>query len=86
MIFVGVEFVALPRWLHGLDLRLGTADEAQVVAAQFGRPVNGTLYVVSSGASTYYVEALEATTDENTNDLFSSPFDLGRDAPDHPAE
>ncbi|GAB3740602.1 hypothetical protein [Microlunatus parietis] len=86
VIFVGVEFVSLPRRLEGLELRLGTAEEAQALAALFGTTVKGTLYAVSSGASTYYVDALQATTDENRDDLFSSPFDLDRYAPDHPAE
>lgn len=76
LVCVGVEYMALPRALHGLVVREPTAAEVASVSALLGKPVDGReLRMLESEGRRFPVVATSLSISENDWDIFDSPFE-----------
>lgn len=75
MIFVGVEFITLPRHLKGVELMHGSIDDVERAGAALGREVDAEqVFVLVSEGNRFLVVAAAYKLDENEADIFDSPF------------
>jgi hypothetical protein len=75
LVFVGVEYVSAPRHLRGLELVDATAEDVSRATTAIGRPIeNSRVYVLKVGDQRHLVVAVSGRLDENTHDMFDSPF------------
>jgi hypothetical protein len=76
LIFVGVEYVDLPRHLPGVTVDTPTPDEVQWVSGRVGRPVEASkVTVVVTEGRRHLVLASFFKSETNNLDLFEYPFD-----------
>ncbi|MHC5797054.1 hypothetical protein ACVXZ4_12925 [Lacisediminihabitans sp. FW035] len=73
LVFSGVEYVACPRMLRGLELVEVTPDDIQRVGAEFGAVVapNQVFLLLSAGAR-HLVIASSCRVNKNLDDIFDS--------------
>jgi hypothetical protein len=75
LVFSGVEFVACPRTLRGLELVEVTSDDIKRVDAEFGPVVAPDhVFVLLSGGARHMVIASSCRVSENLDDIFDSPL------------
>jgi hypothetical protein len=75
LMFVGVEYVELPRLLDSLQIDTPTADEVRHVGQRLGRTVQATeVTVLVSNGRRYVVVAVALRVAESDMDIFDSPF------------
>lgn len=75
--FVGVEYLAVPRFFQGLRVELGNEREARQVASASGRNSEQShVFKLTSKGVEYFVVALSCRVDRHSNDIFWSPFDI----------
>lgn len=77
IVCVGVEYLALPRALHGLCIEPATTAEVRSLAYLVGREVNPEhLRMLISQGRRFCVLAASLTVSENDWDIFESPFEF----------
>ena len=76
LIFVGVEYLAVPHHMPGLVVKEGTATDLPPLT----RPLRQQtlVYRLISAGNTYLVAAVACRIDINRHDIFASPFELPR--------
>jgi hypothetical protein len=76
IIFVGVEYAEVPRFLVGLNIVEASPDEVRLLEIKLGRQVLPlSVRVLSSGGQRFLIVAANLTLDENKKDIFESPFE-----------
>lgn len=74
LVFVGVNYLAVPHSLSGVALEHGTADDLASVSVAFGEVHPDYLFVLVSQGRRYPVVAASCRVGENDGDIFDSPF------------
>lgn len=74
LVFVGVEFVSLPRMLHGLEVDLGSAADVAVAAETVPLVDPEQVFAVVSQRCCHLAVAAACRVTENDHDIFDSPF------------
>lgn len=74
IVFVGVEYLALPRMLRGVVVDRGNEDDRIAVSAAFRDVEAVRLFVLISGGRRYPIVAVACRVSENEDDIFDSPF------------
>lgn len=74
IVFVGVEYFALPRMFNGVAVDRGNEDDRTEVNVKVGSVDAQRLFVVLSGGRRYHVVAVACRISENEDDIFDSPF------------
>lgn len=73
LVFSGVEYVACPRMLRGVELVSATDEDAQRVSDAFGTVVApDRVFVLLSAGARHIVVALTCHVNENLDDIFES--------------
>lgn len=74
-VFSGVEYIACPRMLRGLELGTVTPEDVDRVTERFGRvvPPDQVFVLVSAGAR-HLVVATSCVVNENLDDIFGIPL------------
>jgi hypothetical protein len=76
LIFVGVEYVDLPRQLPGVKVDVPTADEVKWLGSRVGRPVEASkVTVLETQGRRHLVLASFFKVETNKLDLLEIPFD-----------
>jgi hypothetical protein len=77
LVCLGVEYMAVPRVLRGLELASPSSDEIQYLESLLGRtvPTDGIKVLVSDGKR-FSVVASSFSWSENDWDIFESPFEF----------
>ncbi|MDQ3031404.1 MAG: hypothetical protein M3Y87_03235 [Myxococcota bacterium] len=77
IVFLGVEYMSLPRVLRGLTLDQATPEELRSLEAILGKALepDGVTMLVSGGKR-FAVVAFRVAVSENDWDIFDSPFEL----------
>ncbi len=76
LIFSGVEYLAAPRFLKGLEVV--SPDAGEVIQAQeiLGKQLPASsVYVLASAGRRFLIVAAALKTEEREGDIFDSPFD-----------
>lgn len=74
LVFVGVEYLAVPSLLRGVAIDNGTAEDQSVFSAAVGDIALERIYVLVSEGHRYPVVAAACRVTENDRDIFGSPF------------
>src|SRR5262249_23225407 len=75
LICVGVEYLAAPRHMRGLDLQEPTAEEIEDLSRLLHREVQlSSIRVIVSEHRRFPVVAASFRISENDGDIFDSPF------------
>ncbi|AKU94336.1 hypothetical protein AKJ09_01000 [Labilithrix luteola] len=75
LIFLGVEYMSLPRVFRGLTLGQATAEELRLLEATLGNaPAPDDVRMLVSGGKRFAVVAASVDVLENDWDIFDSPF------------
>ncbi|MCX6941522.1 MAG: hypothetical protein NTX09_12445, partial [Verrucomicrobia bacterium] len=75
LVCVGVDYMAVPRVLHGIELLPPTADEIRHLETTLGKAIPlGNIKVLSSEGKRFSVVASSFSLSENDWDIFESPF------------
>lgn len=77
IVFVGVEYVAAPRLMHGIHLLPGEPDDVARVTRETERELGAVdrVFVLSSAGHRHLVVAAGYRVEEHQRDIFDSPFD-----------
>jgi hypothetical protein len=83
VVFVGVDYMSLPRSFAGLAIEMATESEVKAVEALIDFPLGSSsrVFVLVSGRKRFPVAAVAVKVSENDWDIFESPFDDRRDCP-----
>lgn len=74
LVFVGVEYLAVPRILRGIVLERGSAED-RMRLADVGQDADPErLYILVSEGSRHPIVAVACRVDEHDRDIFDSPF------------
>lgn len=77
LVCLGVEYMALPRALRGLEIESPTAEELRGLEATVGAPLTGEhVRILVSGGRRFPVVAATFAMVENDWDIFESPFEF----------
>ena len=77
LVCLGVEYMAVPRLLHGIELLSATADEISELSDLLGKSIEtNSVRVIASGGKRYPVVAASIALSENDWDIFESPFEF----------
>ena len=75
LVCVGVEYLAAPRHMRGLDLVDATVDEIKTLRDLLGKDVQpSSVRVVVSEGHRFPIVAANFKISENQRDIFHSPF------------
>lgn len=74
LVFVGVEYLAVPRVLDGVVVDKGTEEDHAAVSAEFDRVDPERLFVLVSADRRYPIVAVACRAAENDGEIFDSPF------------
>jgi hypothetical protein len=73
----GVEYLALPRTMRGLEIVLAEPSELSTLSNILGRTLDlETVKVFHSGPHRFFVVAARIVVNENDWDIFDSPFEF----------
>ena len=76
VIFVGVQYFALPSYFDGLEISLGTTEEILRVQQDYGKPVLAErVFSLRSNGAQHVVVAASVRVSENDLDMFESSLD-----------
>ena len=78
VVFDGVEYLSLPRFLHGLVLAYGTCEDLVAAGVTMHEVAGDRVYVLVSQGQRHYVVASSCRVNENDGDIFDSPFEDSR--------
>ncbi len=77
VVCLGVDYLALPRVMKGLELTPPTDDEVARIEVILGKPVNPEeVKVLLSEGRRHFVVAAQLSITENDWDIFESPFEF----------
>jgi hypothetical protein len=77
LVFLGVEYMSLPRVFRGLTLDRATAEELQLLEATLGKaPEPDCVRMLVSSGKRFPVIAASVVVSENEWDIFNSPFEF----------
>ncbi len=77
LVFLGVEYMSLPRVFRGLTLERATAEDLQLLEAALGKaPEPDCVRMLVSGGRRFAVVAASVDVSENDWDIFDSPFEF----------
>jgi hypothetical protein len=77
LVCLGVEYMAVPRVLHGLELLPPTPDEIRHLEGLLGKAiVPDNIKVLASDGKRFTVVASSVSLSENDWDIFESPFEF----------
>ena len=77
IVFVGVEYVSLPRFLRGVRLESATTEDALEVERLLGSiKAPNKITVIVSGEKRFHVVAAGVRFSENNWEIFDSPFEF----------
>jgi hypothetical protein len=77
LVFLGVEYMAVPRVFRGLELSSGTPDEIEDLEAFFGKVIDPTnLTLLVSEEKRFPIVASSFSLSENDWDIFESPLEF----------
>lgn len=72
----GVEYLATPRFLRGLEIVEPTLEELQSLEKKLGKSLSvSTVRIFASSGQRFPVVASSFKLEENERDIFDSPFD-----------
>lgn len=74
LVFVGVDYLAVPRLLYGVTLDHGTDEDRSFVVEAIGDIEPERVYVLISRGCRHPVVAVACQVSENDSDIFDSPF------------
>lgn len=75
LICVGVDYLAAPRHIRGIELVEGTAEEITTLSHLLGKDIQPTnLRVIVSEGRRFPIVAVGFKFSENEDDIFHSPF------------
>jgi hypothetical protein len=76
LVCVGVEYLAAPRHIQGLDLVEGTAEEITTLSLLLGKNIEppSKVRVIVSAGRRFPIVASYFKISENQHDIFHSPF------------
>lgn len=75
LVCVGVEYLAVPRHIKGLDLAKPSAAEVSQLSELLGKPIAASrVRLISSGGHRFPIVAASFRISENEDDIFASPF------------
>jgi hypothetical protein len=73
----GVEYMSLPRVLHGVELAQPSREEVEQLGSLLGRQIEaGSIRILASGGKRFPVVAASFSLSENDWDIFESPFEF----------
>jgi hypothetical protein len=79
LVCVGVEYLALPRHIRGLDLAEPSGEEVRQLSELLGRPIEASrIRMILSGGQRFPVVAASFRVSENDDDIFASTFPFPR--------
>jgi hypothetical protein len=77
VVFLGVEYMSLPRVFRGLTLDQATAEDLRLLEATLGKaPEPDSVTMLVSGGKRFAVLAASVAVSENDWDIFDSPFEF----------
>ncbi|MEO7329428.1 MAG: hypothetical protein ABI193_12670 [Minicystis sp.] len=77
LVFLGVEYMDLPRVLRGLTLDQATAEERRALEAKLSKTLEpGSVRMLVSGGRRFAVVAAIVSISENDWDICDSPFEF----------
>ncbi|WP_432946218.1 hypothetical protein ACQPXM_07650 [Kribbella sp. CA-253562] len=75
LIFVGVEFMSVPRHLNGIELHVGGDADVRRATEGLGYAVDaGQVFALISGGRRHVIVAAGQRVTEHGGDIFDSPF------------
>jgi hypothetical protein len=75
IVCTGVEYIEVPRFLRGLEIKEPRPEELQRLGDVLGKPLlPSSICILASGAHRFAIVAASFKVDENENDIFDSPF------------
>lgn len=74
LVFVGVEYMSVPRLLRGVVLEHGADEDVLVANVAIGDVDRDRVFVLVSEGRRHLVVASACQVDENDGDVFGSPF------------
>ncbi len=75
IICAGVEYLAAPRFLRGLEILEPTLDELQQLEKMLGKQLSASsVRILASSGQRFPVVAASFALEENEHDIFESPF------------
>jgi hypothetical protein len=75
IVFVGVEYLAVPRFMRGIQLSVATSDELEYLGRMLGKAVSReSVWILASEGQRFPVVAVGVRVEENEGDIFDSPF------------
>ena len=77
LVCLGVDYMAVPRVLHGIELVAPTPDEVRQLELLLGRTIApDNIRILGSGGNRFSVVAARFSLSENDWDIFESPFEF----------
>jgi hypothetical protein len=77
LVCLGVEYLAVPRVLHGLELVEPTSDEVRHLEVLLGKKIDASnIKILASSGKRFSVVASSFSLSENDWDIFESPFEF----------
>ena len=77
LVCLGVDYMAVPRHLRGLELLPPTSDEIRHLEGLLGRAIApDNIRILASGGKRFSVVASSFALSENDWDIFESPFEF----------
>lgn len=77
LVCLGVEYMAVPRVLRGLELRSATADEIRGLESLLGNSIElSAVRILVCGGKRFPIVASSFAFSENDWDIFESPFEF----------
>jgi len=74
VVFVGVDYLAVPRVLEGVTIERGLEDDRELLNGTVGEVDPDRLFVLISAGRRHYVVAVACRVSESDTDIFDSPF------------
>lgn len=75
LIFTGVEYMDLPRFLGGIELDDPKEADVSIIRERLDKQfASDSMFVITTGSHRYYVVAAALKISEHELDIFDSPF------------
>lgn len=76
IICTGVEYIAAPRFLRGIEIAEPTLDELRKLEQTLGKPLTAaSVRILASSGQRFAIVAASFRLEENERDIFESPFE-----------
>ncbi len=75
IVFIGIEYLAAPRFLRGVEIAEPTNEELRQLEARLGkRLTESSIVILVSAGQRFPIVAASFKVEENELDIFESPF------------